>query len=304
MAGHCMMARVCAVLCYALCWFNLDNAVLLFDGTWNKVMKEKVTHVKDFINDNMYKFVTTGSVHDLPRTGRPHKIDDDLAKQCAVAFKAGYADDEVIDQDQHIQGSIHHFYSCMWEAEADCELIRNTIRVKEVSAQHLLRRMEEVDPHLRKIKLDYKLELNEHQKMSRKSAAATLLQKHKDDNTFLDRIIWADEWHCWCTPQHADIKVWCDAHDARARVVLPIPQLKKGQKPLVIRCIAFVNAKLGPIHIEFTTGTDDLQRELVDRLEPYLVSWNHTLSCRSARTTPCTFNLASHAARYFSCPSP
>lgn len=307
MAGHSLMARTCAVLVLALCWFRVAVAVVVFNMTWNKVMDEKVSDVELFLRNNMFKFVTTGSVHDLPRSGKPPTISDDLARQCAIAFKQGRMVNRVIDEDEHVVGAVHQFYTCMWEAAAECDMIKNTLNDFNVSAKHLLHRMREVDPALTRVRLDFKLELNEQQLESRRKAAADMLQKHEQDPTYLNRIIWGDEWHCWCSPRDADIHVWCDLHDARAREVLPIPQMKKGERPTVIRCIAFVSAILGPVHIEYTTGTDELQRELVDRdtnQRPYLVSVNHTLLWQPLLTTPATFSFIAHAARYSSCPWP
>lgn len=282
MPRHSLSARFCAVMCVAMCRFNLDWATWLFNNTWNKATSEPVTEVKEFLCNSMWRLFTQGDLRDFPRSGRPVVVKDSVAKECAEAFKAGYAAGQVIDEDLHVQGTLHRFYTCMSEAVRKCPLIRNTINTYNVSPEYLLRRMKEVDPKLQHIRLDYKLELNEAQRSSRIAAANEMLTAVAQDHSLLDHVIWVDEWHCWCSPEKSCTKVWCDAHDARATAVLPIPQLRRGQHPTVVRCIAFVNALLGAIHIEFTTGTTDLQRELNPRPidHPYLVSYmaNHTLS--------------------------
>lgn len=270
-----MAARFCAAVCVAMAWFDLDVAVWIFDNTWNKRTSEPVTEVKEFLSNSFWRLFTQGDLRDFPRTGRPQIVDDEMAKECAQAFKAGYAAGEVLDQDLHVQGTLHKFYTCMTEAVRKCPLIRNTLNTYNVSPEYLLRRMKEVDPNLRHIRLDYKMELNDAQRASRVAAAYQMRMAIAQDNSLLDHIIWVDEWHCWCSPEKACTKVWCDAHDARATAVLPIPQHRRGQHPIVVRCIAFVNALLGAIHIEFTTGTTGLQRELNPRPldNPYIVSY-------------------------------
>jgi hypothetical protein len=49
-------------------------------------------------------------------------VKDSVAKECAEAFKAGYAAGQVIDQDLHVQGTLHRFYTCMTEAVRKCPL--------------------------------------------------------------------------------------------------------------------------------------------------------------------------------------
>ena len=254
-------------------------------------MNDKVTHVATFITNNMDKFVTQGSVFDLPRAGRPHKVPDDVAQQCAQSFKAGYSMGEIIDVDNGVRVESHKFYTCLADAlygDYKCDMLCATLRDCEVSPDYLLQRMKEVDHNLQFIRLDYKLELKDHHKHTRQTAAEFMLRHCTQDPTFLERICWVDEWHCWCTPQGRCIKVWADAHDERVRDVLPIKQLKKGEKPVAIRVLAVVNARLGCVCWEYTTGTTGLERKLIQRDDehnPYIVSVNQTLLCTWLLTT-------------------
>lgn len=307
MAGHSMEARICAVICLLMSWFNVNMAIQLFEASWNTFSPERVVEVGTFILTNAVKFLDRGDLNDLPRPGRHQIVTDEVAKMCAEAFKDGYYIVTGIDEEGKIAGWDHKFFVSMSDATSHCPTIRSTLATYNVSSDYLLRRMHQVDKRLKHIKLDYKEELNDLQIKSRRTAALDMLDKIEKDPTILERICWVDEWHCWCTPKDASTRVWADAHDQRARMVLPIPQLPAGHRPIVIRCVAVVNARLGPIHMEFTTGTTDLERTLVHRDDknfPYLVSANQMLLCMSALVHFGTPSSAWHCLQYISCPAP
>lgn len=199
-----------------------------------------------------------------------------MVAECAQALKAGYEVDAVLDEVTGLVGTEHVFYTTVTQAAIECKTIKDYLAQYNMSVDYLRTKMHEHDPNLKRVKLDYKEELNEHQKGSRAFAARLMMDWLREEPDFLERACWVDEWHCWCTPEHCNTKVWADAHDARARVVLPIKSMKNKDK-VVIRCVAVVNARLGPVHMEFTTGTTDLHRDLVDRdpNTPYLVTSLH-----------------------------
>lgn len=273
MAGHTTTCRVFAVFCFAWGLCNLDWATTLFCIWWNGYEAEHVTEVKDFIARTVTNLTTRGTVHDKPRSGRRLKLSNERVDDCVQALKAGYEVTAVLDEHTGLVGTDHVFYTTVTQAAIECKTIKECLAEFNISVDYLRTRMHERDPNLKHIKLDYKEELDEQQKGGRQAAAKLMLARLAHEPDFLDRVCWVDEWHCWCTPEHCATKVWADAHDARARAVLPIKK-QKNQDKVLIRCVAVVNARLGPIHMEFTTGTTGLKRELVDRdpNTPYLVS--------------------------------
>lgn len=283
MAGHSLAARLTAVICLAMANFHLAVAVVLFDGMWNAREDETVSHVGQFIADSMHRLIMTGGLKDFPRSGRPPKLSDAAVRKCVQQFKRGFTVMEVINPREARVGPVHKYYGSIYHACKDNAYIRRVVARYNISPKHLLRRMHALCPSLKRIRLDYKMELTPENKAARIAAARRMLKLIDDDTpcrtaphvTFLKRIFWVDEWHIWLTPQDFAQYIWADAFDHHAHTVLPIPKLRRGEKPNVLRCLAVVNAVLGPVHIEFITGTTDLQREVNrhdDANNPYHVS--------------------------------
>jgi hypothetical protein len=261
---HSTAARVTAVIFLAMSLFNLDTATMLFSIGMNAFLDEPVVDVSHFIMRTFNNFVRTGSVHDAPRAGRPPSVPAAVVRECAEAFKAGEVVWGIIDKETGLMGWKHDFYTTFPEAAIECQTIKKALRDYNVSSDFLLRKLHELDPSLKAYTLDFKEELLPWHKGSRKYAARDQLDKIAGDPDHLYRICWVDEWHCWCTPESCPLHIWADAHDQRAKAVLPIPQMATEDK-VRIRCVVVVNALLGPIHMEFTTGTTELERELVKR---------------------------------------
>lgn len=275
MPRYSIRSRVAAVFCYIAVLCDLTQAAAVYSTIADTNGLERPADLRAFIQRNWDKFFAEGTVHDLPHAGPHLLVPDDEVRECAAAFKEGYTREATVDSDEEVLGVRHYFYTSMAEACEQCEVIRRVMHKYDCSPDYLLRRMKQLDPNLKKVRLDYKIKLNPEQMASRQQAAAMLLERIRKDPTFLLRVCWIDEWHVWCTAKDAHLKVWADAHDSRVHEVLPTPQLKKTEKPIVIRCVAMVNAILGPIHMEFTTGTTDLQRDLLkEKTEPYKVGAN------------------------------
>jgi len=259
---HSTAARVAAVLCMAMCCLQIEPATMLFVLLWNVLMDEPVADVRNFILRNFNKFITTGSVHDRPRAGRTPSMPSEVVMECAKHLKAGYRVWGIVDENTGVLGWKHNFYTTITEAATECEYIKGALTDYNVSVDYLRAKLHELDPSLKRFKVDYKAELDIHQKGSRMVASRWMLEQKEQHPGFLERVCWVDEWHMWCTPERCPLHIWADAHDERVKAVLPIPQLETHEKVL-IRCVAVVNARLGPIHMEFTTGTTDLERDLV-----------------------------------------
>ena len=287
MGGHSLAARLHAVMCFAMAKLSLSGAILLFKQTWNAQKEEKVNHVKSFIALSYHRLSTTYSLRDFPRSGRRKLVSNEVVLKCADEFKSGYTRNTVIDEGTGQVGLEHKYYSTIYQACQENEYIGKIVNKYNISPKHLLARMHAVCPSIKRMRLEYKLQLTVQNMEDRREAAVTLL-RHIDNDArlqpppsafYLERIFWVDEWHVWLTPNDCAQYIWADAFDQHAHSVLPIPQLKRGEQPRVLRCLAVVNAVLGPVHIEFTTGTDNLQRDLNkhdDAANPYHVSASST----------------------------
>ena len=305
MARYGTRSRVTAVFYYFSCWCNMHMACMFYRWTAAAGIVDLPLDLPDFIQRHANKFLTTGSVQDLPRAHRNLKVPDAEVLRCATAFKGGYTRETAIDADGEVPGVRHYFFTSMAEACEQCETLRAVMRKYDCSAHYLLKRMKKLDKNLKRVRLDYKIRLTDKQIASRQAAAAKMLSHHNQDPEYLQHVCWVDEWHMWCTARDANLKVWADAHDARVHQVLPTPQLKSTEKPICIRCVAVVNAILGPIHMEFTTGTTDLKRELLkDVKDPYMVGTYHMLLCKLGSTLAATPSSTSQAALYIPWPQP
>lgn len=65
--------------------------------------------------------------------------------------------------------------------------------------------------------------------------------------------------------------MYADAHDANVSEVMHNPGLGPGVK-IKVKVFAVVNVLLGPVFLDFTTGTTGLRRRHIHPTEPFRVS--------------------------------
>lgn len=290
MAGHSFGARLTAVFCLAMANFDLLLAVWMFNLLWNAQCSEQVSHVRTFIVDTVNRLISTGSLRDRHRSGRPSTLKDDVVQECVDVFMKGYTIYKVVDKKTGQVGRVQKYYCSISQACQENDALRGVIERYNISPKHLLRRMHALCPSLKRLCLDYKTELTVQNKLKRAKAGKSMLNRIGADETYLERIFWVDEWHVWLAPGDHPLYIWANAFDNQAHTVLPIPELKRGEHPPVLRCLAIVNARLGAVHMEFLTGTTDLQRTLNkhnDANHPYHVSAGFMQQQSSGMRPPC-----------------
>lgn len=253
--------RVAAVQSYYLSDTDLDLAVQHFNTTHNHPPNYTVSGPREFIRYNVRKFETLGSILNRPPPGRAPTVPEDIARECSTWLKQGYC---VLVQHPTAANPFNlvweHFY--FTSIKQACQMhpqLHQTIEDFGVTPEYLLRCMHRVDPGLSYKTLHFKKELSPAQKAERQRVAATLLANTRADPYYLKGTFFADACKFVLVDSRADIRVYCDAHDRGATYVLPCQHLQHGER-IHVHVLVIVNPILGLSWLEYTTGTDGIQR--------------------------------------------
>lgn len=272
MGYHSLQARILAVTCFIAAGYVISKAIQL----WNKQVDLEVHgEVKDlhkFIPDNYNKFKETGSVQNRTHHPDTKKVNDTVAKEAAAILKGGYITFRKPAGKKSDRQQVHLYYTSLHQAVKNEPRLQAILQDYGVDEKYLLRRMHEVDPDLVYRTVDWKLELSIAQMAERKLVSLQLLNYCWTIPNFLASIFWIDEVSIWFVDKHATTHVYADAHDQGVHAVIHLKHLKSGQQ-IKVRCLAAVNALLGPCFLEFTTGTTEIKRLWNRRTEPYKVSY-------------------------------
>lgn len=205
------------------------------------------------------RLMEEGGVHDAPRGAPLHKVPDAVAARAAALVKEGYlvrvtrgagAGPNRTHEERRFYHSIH-------EAVSRVPELHGMLTTYDVSMEHLLRRMHEVDPDLKWGRLDTKHRLKEETMAQRVNYCTTLLEHLEGDPMFLNKVLFLDETKVWGFDGSAmDVHVWYDAHCAEARTVLPCVSTA-GAKPMHVCLYAAVSGDVGLVGFQYTSGTTD-----------------------------------------------
>lgn len=158
----------------------------------------------------------TAGVEDAQRGSRSKKLSDDWVQEVAVRVMAGY----VVRTTKGINKRM--FYHTLAEALEHMDDVRELLLLKDISKQHLLKRMHDMMPNLKWGRSDMKRELSTAQKEARRTCAAWYLNQHRNNPNFLQDVIMIDEVKVWFFGgDEKDVTVWYDAHSAEAHMVVP-----------------------------------------------------------------------------------
>lgn len=251
--------RVWAGILYYKYDSNIYQAAAAFKRKFKR--QHLPANLHQFISQWAKSLVTTGCVYDADRPGRPTKLPDADAEECAL----------LIGSDK---------YHTINEAISNCPKIQEIINRSRVGLSTFRRRIHIVDPVLSKShKPRAKRALNTREKRERREDAATCLQAVKNDPNILDRVVWVDQKTINLVKGKAYSWRWGHTgfkNEKALRVVCP--RLKKSIK---LHYYAGVNAKVGPVFLKFTSGTTGLRTKkeqdkykVSTYLEQYLgVTW-------------------------------
>jgi hypothetical protein len=258
-----LYARALAFL--ALMWAGgcLKTAAALYDQKCNPLLppESRIKAPKAFIAYQKKKLLETGGLQDRKRSGRKTKISKDTIAHCCEVLKGGYAVFEPA------LNTIGHRY---WASIKDAVYGPNSNPfLAWVCTQHgvtpelLQKRLHRHDPNLAHKHLRFKKSLSPEQVFERQWVASRLLQLSLAQPTLLDSALWVDE--CAINFSGNDlktVKVYCDRRSAAAQATHAMYRNIPGTRyrTITVRIIAAVNARIGPIYFEFTTGTTDINR--------------------------------------------
>lgn len=272
MGYHSLEARKLAVLVWCLSGGVIATAIDQWAQHGGGTAHADVKDVRGFIQRWGERFLEEGNVENKPHHPDTHKVSDADAKLAAQALKGGYIGWRKPCTPGAEGQMVHMYWTSINRACKENPVLKTIIDKCNVSPAHLLKRMHEVDPNLKYIKLDYKMDLTPAQKRARQGVAAQLLERVHTVPNFLNRVVWIDEASVWLVSKKmTDIHVYADAHDERVKQVIHVDGLKPGTK-IKVRCLCAVNALTGPLFIEFMTGTTDVHRVRLDQKKVYLVS--------------------------------
>lgn len=229
-----------------------------------------------FIRDVVTKWQHHGEVANLFSTrvsSHPKKVPDDVIRKCATVIKAGYNVELLVagGSGQGTKHQVHRYYGNIKEACQKEGFLEGVIREYGVTYDYMRTRLHQVDSSLTLRRVEFKYMLTEGQKLQRRMTAAFLLNAWRANPTCLRDVHWLDETSLWIIDNKNPSKlVWADAHDEGVRVVLNTPHISS-HRSIKVHLIAAVNAELGAVWCDFTTGTTEIERRTSGLNAPYKV---------------------------------
>lgn len=249
MVYHSVQFRTLAVVLFFLCGCDLARAMNILILLLPTDSVEQIGCVRSFIQYNVTKFCETGSVQDQPHPPRDKRIPEILVACCSIIFKQGHTGPD----------GLHYYFTSIKQACKLNPILAAVCNNYHVSPPGLLKRMYQVDPDLVRKTLDFKMDLTPVQKYNRMLNAQFFWNCLVHDPQFLYHVYWIDEVSIWFVPSNkAHIQVYCDAHDENVRMVIKSHAFATNLRPhekVVVRAMACVNGLVGPLFLEFTTGT-------------------------------------------------
>lgn len=236
----------------------------LWPKEWRAMPPSAPDHCKKW-RDRLFE---SASVDDAPGRGRPHKLPDEVALEASGLVKAGYEITPMRGRER-LPARRMYFHS-IEEAVRLVPRLKHIMDTYEVSTDHLLRRMHEVDPRLHWGRMDIKALLPEGHKATRLAYARDLLDRIAKDPTFLNRVVWIDEVKIWFFGgKSTDVHVWCDAHDQGVHIVVGGCGAI-GSPKLCVSLYAAVNAVLGLVAFQYSPSTTGFPQDWKQK-----VYWRH-----------------------------
>ena len=212
-------------------------------------------------------FITTGSVYDAHRSGRPTLVPDDLAAEAAELVKKGTWVKRVVGRQEF---DVQVLYRTIPSAvNADARL-RAICEQCGVTSEQLRNAMERVDPNLVRHTLHFKYAHSAEQMQGRRSFCQQMLEAVSDipaaRTATLDRFLWWDEGGVSLSAvENRPVCVWAERGALQSYDVLRWHGVSGGRECKIHFGIgvsshpAFIRSN-GLVYFEFTTGTTAIKR--------------------------------------------
>ena len=224
-------------------------------------------HVTDFLQRWWLAFITTGSVDDAPRSGRPPLVPDDVAAEAAQLVKEGHWVWRVVKQ-QRLREQVL-FRSIPQAIRAVPRLVQ-ICQQHGVTSEQLRNAMERVDADLVRHTMHFKYAHTAEQLKERQAFCIAALARagstQAEQAPELDKLVWWDEGGVSLSSvEGRAVRVWGSREALHGCDVLHLPAVQ-GQADCKIHFGIGVTSHPrfldcgGLVHFEFTTGTTCMKR--------------------------------------------
>lgn len=261
-------ARVRACKCYWQAQCHMPDAVAAFEKEWNAPHPEhRLLDVRHFIKLSVESLESRFHLFDEGGQGRPHKLSHEDAELCAQMLVDGYPQECVVTVGSETRRFVEQkqFTSLGQALQMSAPLRALTID-KGMSEDYVMGRLHDVRPYLAYGVMPVKLQLSQEAMNARVKYCTEMLEKLEREPGYLERIFWADECRIWVNKElSGKLKVWYDKRQLEGQPPQSSPMSAiHGSKRIDFFLI--VNAELGCVHVEFLTGTTDI--DSMGRLTP------------------------------------
>lgn len=229
--------KIGAVKAFYSCNRNIRRAVACFSA---EHPDHGYTRPDRFIMKWVERFEETGSLDDKPHEWQ-HQLPDEVAMDCANEL-------------------VKHAYHTIEDACEHNAFIKAVMEEYDITWQHLLRRMHQVDPELDKcVTFEVKMALRPEIKLERKTTAQQLLAWYRlEGPAFLLRGCFVDSKVFVTTP--VNFKGWGRKHQRPSAAHIVIEDAKMDKNTVVkVNIYACVSPLLGLVHAKVCSGTTGFQ---------------------------------------------
>lgn len=260
---HCE-SRVTAVQCYWRCDGNLPKAIALFKAQWNKQYDADsefyIREVRKFITYNVAKLEKRFTLLDIQEGGRPTTVPNEVALECAELLAAGYFQERYAQQGaERIRYLEHCWFTSMRDAVMSTARLQQVLEQYDVTTDHLLRRMHQVDKKLVYGPVQMKGVMPEHAKKKRVFYSVDLLSKLQANPDNLLDVFFMDECRIWIGRDLCGkLRVWSHRGDMEGEPPEANQFMGRG-KGFKTNLLLVVNARHGCVWAELLQGTTGLK---------------------------------------------
>lgn len=279
MAYPTLAGCIMAVVFFWVAGKKYKPAARKMAGAWQEEWGARPASLRDFIKGAVERFEATGTPNHKRRYDRARATISKGLATIIELFVAGHADyagpgtraQAICSRSYWLSLQDAYAASAAFRAAVDAEVSNPPIYARRDGWRVLLARMKRAHPGIVRTKLDFRMTLDEGQMLDRRVAACAAILLIQADPHYLDRVIWIDEAKIRIGyPGSKPIYWYHDAYDSGAHMVVEVPSHWFSHH-IDLHFYVAVNARLGLIDVQFTTGTTPpVQRhgERYMKLEP------------------------------------
>lgn len=263
MSEWVLQARLAAVKAFYGAGCNSRRAVEAFESGWNaqhgKADPMHISGVRQFINYHVTKLESQYTLLTSQPPGRPPLIPDEEVRRAAEILASGHWVQTSMEVDNKDIEYLHWCrYTSIKEAIMHNQYLSALCTQYNVGADHLRRRLHEVDPDLQYGPLPMKDVLSDSVKQQREQYARDMLHRLQYQPDFLKSVYFMDECRIWVGRNlQGQVMVWSHRGDFEGEP--PVAnELLGHHKGFKINLLLVVNAQRGVVWKEFLSGTAGL----------------------------------------------